>query len=83
MESHTRLLVVAPHLDDGVLSCGLSLAAHPAAVVCTAFAAPPEENMTTDWDRHAGFADAFEAMQARNAEDLRALALVRAHPRDH
>jgi LmbE family N-acetylglucosaminyl deacetylase len=72
--------VISPHLDDAVLSCGLLLAANPAAVVCTVFTAPPRENTLTDWDRASGFADAFEAMRARKAEDIRALALVNAHP---
>jgi LmbE family N-acetylglucosaminyl deacetylase len=80
MESPERLLVISPHLDDAVLSCGLLLAAHPAPVVCTVFSAAPEENMVTDWDQSSGFADAFEAMQARKAEDARALALLGAFP---
>lgn len=76
MESHGRLLVVSPHLDDAVLSCGLLLAAHPTAVVCTVLTAPPEKNMITEWDRNSGFADAFEAILARKAEDVRALTLL-------
>ncbi|MCC8395480.1 PIG-L family deacetylase [Paraburkholderia sp. MMS20-SJTR3] len=71
-----RLLVVSPHLDDAVLSCGLLLAAHPGTTVCTVFSAPPAHNLTTDWDRQSGFADAFEAMHARKAEDREALALL-------
>ncbi|SDR60479.1 PIG-L deacetylase family protein [Paraburkholderia tuberum] len=80
MESGQRLLVISPHLDDAVLSCGLLIAAHPRTVVCTVFTAPPAENMTTDWDRAAGFADAFEAMRARQAEDREALGLLSAIP---
>jgi LmbE family N-acetylglucosaminyl deacetylase len=76
VKPHQRLLVISPHLDDAVLSCGLVLAANPAAVVCTVFTAPPRENTLTDWDRASGFADAFEAMNARKAEDVRALTLV-------
>lgn len=79
MESHDRLLVVSPHLDDAVLSCGLLLAAHPAAVVCTVCTAPPRQNMSTDWDRRSGFADAFEAISERKAEDLKALTQLDAH----
>ncbi|OLL27555.1 LmbE family protein [Burkholderia sp. SRS-W-2-2016] len=71
-----RLLVVSPHLDDAVLSCGLLLAAHPGTTVCTVFTAPPAQNITTDWDRQSGFADAFEAMHARKAEDLEAIAAL-------
>jgi LmbE family N-acetylglucosaminyl deacetylase len=80
MESNQRLLVISPHLDDAVLSCGLLIAAHPGTVVCTVFTASPAENMTTDWDRAAGFADAFEAMRARQAEDREALGLLSAMP---
>jgi LmbE family N-acetylglucosaminyl deacetylase len=80
MKSRERLLIVSPHLDDAVLSCGLVLAAHPHAVVCTVFSAPPATNMTTGWDRSSGFANAFEAMNARKVEDIRALAHLAAHP---
>ncbi|ASL48945.1 hypothetical protein bAD24_p01230 (plasmid) [Burkholderia sp. AD24] len=51
-----RLFVVSPHLDDAVLGCGLTLAAHSDANVSTAFTAAPEHDMTTDWDRDPGFA---------------------------
>ncbi|MCC8404469.1 PIG-L family deacetylase [Paraburkholderia sp. MMS20-SJTN17] len=80
MESNRRLLVISPHLDDAVLSCGLLIAAHPGTVVCTVFTAPPPRNMTTDWDRASGFADAFEAMRARRREDREALGLLSARP---
>ncbi|NKJ49370.1 hypothetical protein CIC12_22085 [Burkholderia sp. SG-MS1] len=74
------LLVVSPHLDDAVLSCGLLLASHPAATVCTIFTSAPEADMITDWDRASGFAGAFEAMRARRTEDVRALSALRASP---
>ncbi|XUW93014.1 PIG-L family deacetylase [Burkholderia sp. M6-3] len=80
MQSCARLLVVSPHLDDAVLSCGLLLAAKPSAIVCTVFAAPPPENMSTDWDRQSGFTDSFEAMQTRKQEDIRALQKLGAQP---
>lgn len=76
MNAQSRLLVISPHLDDAVLSCGLLLAANPEAVVCTVFTARPEKNQSTDWDRASGFADAFEAIEARKAEDVRALTLL-------
>jgi len=75
----TPLLVVSPHLDDGVLSCGLLLSQHPAATLCTVFTAPPAENMTTEWDQQSGFHDAFEAMRARKEEDQHATALLGAN----
>jgi len=80
MQSHARLLVVSPHLDDSVLSCGLLLTANPSAIVCTVFTAPPRDNMSTDWDRQAGFTDAFEAMSVRRQEDTEALQMLHAEP---
>lgn len=80
MQSKQRLLIVSPHLDDAILSCGLLLAAHPGAVVCTVFTASPEHNMSTDWDLQSGFNDAFEAMKARKTEDLEALETLHARP---
>jgi LmbE family N-acetylglucosaminyl deacetylase len=80
MNTKPRLLAISPHLDDAVLSCGLLLVAHPGALVCTVFAAPPATDMTTDWDRQAGFTGAFEAMRARRAEDCEALGLLGARP---
>ncbi len=56
------------------------LAANPSAIVCTVFAAPPRENMSTDWDRQSGFTDAFEAMETRKQEDIRALQKLGARP---
>ncbi len=80
MTLHERLLVISPHLDDAVLSCGLLLATRPAALVCTVFAGAPSNNMTTDWDQASGFPDAFTAMSTRKTEDVHALALLGAHP---
>jgi len=75
-----RLLVISPHLDDAVLSCGLTLAAHSNAFVSTVFTAAPARNIRTDWDRDSGFASAFEAMHARKREDRRALTILGASP---
>lgn len=80
MQSRARLFVVSPHFDDAVLSCGLLLSANPSAIVCTVFAAPPRQNMTTEWDQKSGFKDAFEAMQARQHEDAAALEMLGAEP---
>lgn len=56
------------------------MAARPGALVCTAFTAPPADNMSTDWDSRCGFADAVEAMRERKVEDRQALALLGATP---
>lgn len=76
-----RLLIVSPHLDDAVLSCGALLAAAPASCVVTVFAgAPPASLATTDWDRACGFTDGRTAMRERRAEDRNALQQLDATP---
>jgi LmbE family N-acetylglucosaminyl deacetylase len=76
-----RILVVSPHLDDAVLSCGALLASCAGAVVVTVFAgAAPDDQPLTEWDRKAGFASSREAVAARREEDARALALLDAKP---
>ncbi|CAL8480658.1 PIG-L family deacetylase [Caballeronia sp. S22] len=73
-----RLLVLSPHLDDAVFSCGAMLAASPGATVCTVFAGTPDDALVTDWDLQCGFANAHEAMHARRAEDAAALDVLAA-----
>lgn len=75
-----RLIVVSPHLDDGVLGCAGLLARRAGSIVCTVFAGEPAVAMRTDWDEASGFADAHEAVRARRREDERALALCSATP---
>jgi len=79
-ETSPRLFIVSPHFDDAVFSCGALLAAHSDAAVCTVFAAPPEQDMQTDWDGKAGFAGAYEAIRARTIEDNNALSVLDAIP---
>ncbi len=76
------VVVISPHLDDAVLSCGQLLAARPGSTVVTVFAGVPPraDELCTDWDRRCGFANAAAAIAARRAEDTRALALLRAKP---
>ena len=55
------MLVISPHLDDAVLSCGALLAAHRGAVVATVFAGVPRDpRQRTEWDARSGVADAAE-----------------------
>ncbi|SAL38345.1 LmbE family protein [Caballeronia udeis] len=75
-----RPLVISPHFDDAVFSCGATLAAHPGTVVYTVFSGCPASDVTTDWDRHCGFDNAAQAMQARSLEDDRALDVLNAVP---
>jgi LmbE family N-acetylglucosaminyl deacetylase len=72
-------LVVSPHLDDAVFSCGDWLAGHPGALVATVFAGIPHGvTGQTSWDAASGFADARQAVTARRAEDSAALATLSA-----
>jgi LmbE family N-acetylglucosaminyl deacetylase len=74
-------LVVSPHLDDAVFSCGEWMAGHPGCIVVTVFAGTPRDAaMRTPWDLQCGFAHAAEAMAARQHEDASALALLGAKP---
>jgi LmbE family N-acetylglucosaminyl deacetylase len=76
------LLVMSPHLDDGVLSCGKVLAAHPGSVVLTVFAGGRVDwSDVTDWDRLSGFRPGVDVVAARRLEDEKALARLDAFPR--
>jgi LmbE family N-acetylglucosaminyl deacetylase len=71
------MLVISPHLDDAVLSCGELLATRPGTVVLTVFAGTPRDGArSTDWDTRCGFRDAAEAMAVRRREDDAALAAL-------
>jgi LmbE family N-acetylglucosaminyl deacetylase len=77
-----RILVVSPHLDDAVFSCGGLIAGAQEATVVTLFAGLPEQADTrqTEWDGTCGFAHAREAIERRRGEDKRAMAILQAHP---
>lgn len=75
-----RMLVLSPHFDDAVLSCGALLAYHPDSMVLTVYAGVPDADMPApDWDRRCGFSSARQAMRVRGQENHRALAILRAH----
>lgn len=75
-----RVLVVSPHLDDAVFSCGCVLASHPGATVVTVFAGDqPRGQSLTEWDRDCGFAPSDDVMRMRRAEDETALKLLAAN----
>ncbi|MEO9256144.1 MAG: PIG-L family deacetylase [Tepidiformaceae bacterium] len=77
----TNIVVVSPHLDDALLSCGELLARCGGASVVTLFAgAPADYEVVTAWDRASGFASGEDAVAARREEDLRALESVGARP---
>jgi len=78
-----RLLVISPHLDDVVISCGGLLLAHPGATVATLFAASPPAYTypLNEHDTACGFQPGDDTMAVRRAEDERALGAVGATPR--
>ena len=77
----TPVVVISPHLDDAVFSCGELLAARPGSTVITVFAGTPETAaLRTEWDQRCGFDSAASAINARRAEDRRGLALLHAKP---
>jgi LmbE family N-acetylglucosaminyl deacetylase len=80
-----RVVVVSPHLDDGVLSLGASMAAwaRSGAVVelLTVLACDPaSEAPAGGWDRRGGFETEGDSARARREEDLQASAAVGATP---
>ncbi len=75
---HDRLLVISPHLDDAVISCGALMRAHPGATVATLFAASPEHytNPLNEHDTDCGFQPGTDTMAVRRDEDVVALGRV-------
>ncbi len=78
-----QLLVISPHLDDAVMSCGALMLAHPGATVATVFAASPPTytDPLNEHDTDCGFVPGQDTMAVRRDEDVRALAAVGATPR--
>jgi LmbE family N-acetylglucosaminyl deacetylase len=75
------MLVVSPHLDDAVLSCGHLLLTRPQSVVATVHAGNPGDGRLSDWDRDCGFVEGDDPVARRREEDRAALELVGALPR--
>src|SRR3954469_18908439 len=69
MTRRVSVVLVSPHLDDGVLSCGELLAGHPGACLVTVFAGRPGPMALTGWDRDCGFSAGDDVVGARRAED--------------
>ena len=79
---HGAVVVISPHLDDGVFGCGCWLAMHPGSTVLTGFAgAPRDAARRTEWDARCGFESAAQALTVRREEDRRALGILRSSPR--
>lgn len=78
----TQCLVISPHLDDAVLSCGELIAHIPSALVVTVFAGTPAGFAgMTGWDASSGFRNAAQAVATRRAEDREALSILIAKAR--
>lgn len=70
------LLVVSPHLDDAVFSCGQLIAGWPGQVtVATACTAIPDVALTA-YDQACGFESSEQAAVQRLTEDERAASIV-------
>lgn len=75
------LVIVSPHLDDAVLSCGQLMAGRPDCVVITLFAGvPANHRRVTSYDVNCGFSSAAHAQHERWVEDDAALARLAARP---
>jgi LmbE family N-acetylglucosaminyl deacetylase len=83
LDGARRIVIVSPHLDDGVMSCGCliaRLARRRPVMVATVFAGRSRVPAPlTEWDRAAGFDPGSDVVAARQAEDRAALALLGAH----
>lgn len=79
MRGMSGTLVISPHYDDAVMSCGHWLAMNPGAIVstvCSGFAGPGVG--AGSWDETSGFVTADQATGARQAEDVAALIVLSA-----
>jgi len=80
-----RVVVVSPHLDDGVLSLGAAIAAWSRAgarveLLTVLGCDPASEAPAGGWDRRGGFATEGASARARREEDRRACAILGATP---
>jgi len=77
MDATCQAMVISPHFDDAVLSCGDWLAACPGSTVLTVYSGvPPSTAPLPDWDRRCGFQRADQAVMARHEENRAAMAVL-------
>jgi LmbE family N-acetylglucosaminyl deacetylase len=81
-EELARVVVLSPHPDDAVLSCGQFLSAHAGTTVVTVFCGFPASypDPPNAWAQLSGFAPGDDIVAARRDEDRRALELLAATP---
>ena len=73
-----RVVVLSPHPDDAVLSCGQLLSLHPGTTVVTVFCGFPARypDPPNAWAQLSGFAAGDDIVAIRRDEDRRALTLL-------
>ena len=72
-------IVLSPHLDDAVLSCGQLMAGRPGARIVTVFSAAPHTlELLTPYDEGCGFLSSWDAVDTRKIENARACAVLAA-----
>lgn len=76
MTGATRATILAPHLDDAVLSCWSVLTSAADVHVVNVFAGVPPQGATGWWDRETGSLDSAGRMRERLREDAEALAAL-------
>lgn len=75
--SERPVLVLSPHFDDAVLSCGAWLSERPGSIVATVCSGRPGPNVAPhQWDGTSGFPSGDAAATVRQAEDVAALAVL-------
>ncbi|QOC93473.1 PIG-L deacetylase family protein [Micromonospora craniellae] len=78
----SKRLIVSPHFDDAVLSCGDTLLSGSAAttVLTVCGGSPGPGTPPSSWDWRCGFIDGHQAATRRQQEDERACAAAGATP---
>ena len=78
----TRVVVLSPHPDDAVISCGQLLAHHPGSTVVTVFCGFPATypDPPNPWAQLCGFSATDDIVAIRREEDRRALRRLGATP---
>ncbi|CAM4107232.1 PIG-L deacetylase family protein [Bordetella tumulicola] len=77
MDLQGNTVVISPHFDDAVLSCGAWLATYPGSTVLTVYSGvPPSTVPLPDWDRRCGFERADQAVMARHEENRTAMEIL-------
>ena len=76
--NHGGVLVLSPHFDDAVMSCGELIGNSPGTIVATVCSASPGADVpaSPEWDALAGFDTAEDAVLVRREEDRSALATL-------